>query len=375
MQTVAAAWMMTSLTPSPVMASLVQTASSLPMFLLALVSGAVADSIDRRRLLLIAQSWMLLIAALLGVLTIAGWTGPWTLLLLTFALGLGAAMTAPAWAATIPELVPDEQLAQAVTLNSVQFNVARAAGPAAAGVVLAWSGPGGAFLVNALSFVGIVATVYFWRAERRGNFGSLTALGPALREGLRFVGGTAGYGRVMFDAGSFTLFGSATWALLPVVARRQLSATEGEYGLMLSCLGMGAVVAGVWLAQSRSRWDSRHLLSGGIGLFAIASAGLSRATSVGPAYLWLLAGGFAWIAVMSSLTVLVQGLLPNWVRGRGLSIYMLIFQGAMAGGSWMWGGVADRLGAGRALVVAASGMAAVSAAVLLRFRNQPAVRQ
>ena len=366
MHTVAAAWLMTTLTPSPLMASLVQTASSLPMFLLALAAGAVADSIDRRRLLLIAQSWMLFIAALLGILTLAGRTTPWSLLILTFALGLGGALTAPAFAATIPELVEPEQMPQAVTLNSIQFNVARALGPAAAGAVLAWGGPGAAFLVNALSFVGVVYVIYRWRILPRGGFRTLITIGPALREGLQFIRKAKQYQQVLLYAGTFVTFGSALWALLPVVARTQVNATESQYGLMLSSLGAGAASAGVWLAQSRSRWKPNYVLAAGIALFAIVNAALSRMSSVYPTYVCLLFGGFAWIACMSSLNVLGQSLLPNWVRARGISMYLLVFQGAMAGSSWIWGGVAGRFGVPSALLIAAVFMVALSLVVALR---------
>ena len=359
MHTVAAAWLMTTLTPSPVMVSLVQTAGTLPSFLLALPAGALADSVDRRRLLLWTQSWMLAAAAILGITTLAGATGPWTLLWLTFALGLGAAVNAPAWAASIPDLVPPEQLASAVTLNSVQFNAARALGPAIAGVVLASSGPAAAFLLNAISFVGVLIAIYAWNARPRETL-ALVAFGHSIREGLQFVLRDRKLKLVFRRAGVFVMFGSALWALLPVIARQQLHASEARFGLMLSSLGTGAAVAGMWLARSRSNWRSDHLLTAGIALFGVVNFGLSRLTNIGPAYLWLIAGGLAWVTVMSSLTVAAQRALPDWVRARGLSVYLLVFQGGMAVSSWLWGVAASKFGIRTAMVAAAMGLAGVA---------------
>ena len=354
MHVVAASWLMTELSTSPVMASLIQTASSLPSFLLALPAGALADSVDRRKLLLWTQSWMLGAAAVLGITTLAGFTGPWTLVWLTFALGLGSAMNAPAWGASIPDLVPPEQLASAVTLNSVQFNAARALGPAAAGLVLASSGPGAAFLLNALSFVGVLLAIYAWKARPRERPG-ISALGGSIREGLRFVVADRPLRQVLVRGGVFVAFGSALWALLPVIARQQLHASEARFGLMLASLGAGAAVSGLWLAR-RARLRTNRLLATGIASFGVVNFGLSQLNNAAPAYLWLIAGGFAWVTVMSSLTVAAQRALPDWVRARGLSVYLLVFQGGLAGSSWIWGMVAAELGIRSAMMLAAGGL-------------------
>ena len=364
MHTVAAAWLMTTLTTSPVMASLIQTASTLPSFLLALPAGALADSVDRRKLLLWTQSWMLAAAALLGIITLSGATGPWTLLGLTFALGLGAAVNAPAWGASIPDLVPPEQLASAVTLNSVQFNAARALGPAIAGIVLASSGPSVAFLLNAASFVGVLIAIFAWKAQPR-ELVRISVLGQSIREGLQFVLGDPPLRLILSRAGVFVLFGSALWALLPVIARQQLHASEAGFGLMLSSIGAGAATSGLWLARGRSRWRSDQLLTGGIAIFAIVNFGLSRITSIGWAYLWLVAAGLAWVTVMSSLTVAAQRALPDWVRARGLSIYLLVFQGGMAASSWLWGLAASEFGIRAAMAGASAGLALVAGLIYL----------
>ena len=359
MQTVAAAWLMTTLTTSPVMASLVQTASTLPSFLLAIPAGALADSIDRRQLLLWTQSWMLAASAILGIMTMVGVTGPWSLLALAFALGLGAAVNGPAWAASIPELVPPEQLASAVTLNSVQFNAARAIGPAFAGIILASSGPGVAFLFNAISFLGVLAAIFAWRSKPRETL-ALNAFSRSMREGIRYVLDDHALKVILIRAGVFVIFGSALWALLPVIARQQLHATEARFGLMLSALGAGAVSAGLLLARAHINWKSDKMLISGTVLFAVVSLGLSRLDSVTPAYLWMVAGGFAWITVMSSFNVAVQSSLPGWVRARGLSIYMLVFHGGMALGSWFWGVVASAAGLRGAMGLASLGLIVIA---------------
>ena len=369
MHVVAAAWLMTTLTTSPVMASLVQTASTLPSFLLALPAGALADSVDRRRLLLWTQSWMLAAAAILGITTLAGATGPWTLLGLTFALGLGTAVNAPAWGASIPDLVPPEQLASAVTLNSVQFNAARALGPAVAGIVLASSGPAAAFLLNAVSFVGVLVAIFAWKATPRQTL-ALSTLGPSIREGLGFVGRDRQLRMILLRAGGFVLFGSALWALLPVLARQRLHASEARFGLMLSALGAGAATSGLWLSRNRSQWRSGTLLAGGVAVFALVNFGLSRLTRIGPAYLWLVAGGLAWVAVMSSLNVAAQRALPDWVRARGLSVYLLVFQGGMALSSWVWGVVASALGISTAMLLASAGLTVIACLIYFHPDDQ-----
>src|SRR5581483_10935245 len=291
MHDTSAAWLMTSLSPSPLMVALMQTAMSLPFFLLALPAGALADVVDRRRVLLGTQGWMLAAAAALGVLALSGRTTPWSLLGLTFALGLGAAMNAPAWQAITPELVPREDLAPAVALNGVAVNVARAVGPALGGLLVAAIGPGGVFLLNAASFVGVIAVLAAWR--RPAPDGGLPAerVVGAILAGVRYVRHAAPVRTVLVRTAAFVLSASGIWALLPLVARRRLGLGAVGYGLLLGCLGAGAIVGAAVLPRLRRRLGVERLLVGATLLFAGASATLGVGRAVPAAALALIAAG------------------------------------------------------------------------------------
>jgi MFS family permease len=355
MQTVGASWLMTTLSVSPLMVALVQTASSLPNFLVSLPAGAVADMVDRRRMLLVTQTWMLLAAAVLSAMSYAGWVGPWWLLALTFALGLGSAANGPAWQAMIPELVPHEDLPSAVALNSVQFNIARAIGPALAGIVLAATSSGTVFLINAISFLGVIVVLWRQAAEPRdhrprpsGRFHEL------LHEGLRFVMQSHNLQSVLIRQGGFVIAASALWSLLPVVASRELHGSALAYGILLGSLGAGAVVGAALLAPLRMRHSSDLVAGCGTVLFAIGTLGLAMLRSFWPLALAMLAGGIAWMTTMSTFNVFAQTTSPTWVKARALAMYLLTFQASLAIGSTIWGAVAERLGVRGSLLLSAA---------------------
>ncbi len=356
MHDTSAAWLMTSLSPSPLMVALMQTAMSLPFFLLALPAGALADVVDRRRVLLGTQGWMLAAAAALGVLALSGRTTPWSLLGLTFALGLGAAMNAPAWQAITPELVPREDLAPAVALNGVAVNVARAVGPALGGLLVAAIGPGGVFLLNAASFVGVIAVLAAWR--RPAPDGGLPAerVVGAILAGVRYVRHAAPVRTVLVRTAAFVLSASGIWALLPLVARRRLGLGAVGYGLLLGCLGAGAIVGAAVLPRLRRRLGVERLLVGATLLFAGASATLGVGRAVPAAALALIAAGLAWMSTMSTLLVAAQRAVPGWVRARALAVTFLVIQGGLAVGSLLWGALAAHAGIPAALVGAAAGL-------------------
>ena len=226
MHTVGASWLMTTLAASPLLVALVQTATTLPVFLLGLPAGVMADLVDRRKLLIFTQSWMLGVAAVLGVLAMVGGIGPWWLLSLTFALGVGSAMNGPAWAAAIPELVPRDELPAAVALNSVGFNIARAVGPALGGIVMAASGAGAVFMANAVSFLGVIVVLWSWKERPPAVREPGTRFRDAMREGLVYVRGARPFHAILVRAGMFSLAGSALWAMLPVVARDEMKSTS-----------------------------------------------------------------------------------------------------------------------------------------------------
>lgn len=366
MQNVGGVWLMTSLTPSPLMVALMQTATSLPVFLVGLPAGALADIADRRRLLLFWQGWMLVTAAALGVLTSVGATTPSLLLILTFALGLGAAMNAPAWQAIIPELVARSDLPAAVTLNGVGINLARAVGPALGGIIVAAAGPAAVFLLNAASFVGVMFVLYRWQRSPRKNALPTERMIGAIRSGLRYVHYAPELRNVLVRAGIFISCGSALWALLPLVAK-QLRLDSFGYGVLLGCLGLGAVMGAFVLPKVRRKVSTDTLLVGATMIYAIATVALAYLQNVVLLYLAMVAGGVAWISIMSSLNVAAQLAVPNWVQARSLGFYQLIFQGGIAVGSAVWGLMAEHLGNATALLGAAIGLL-VGLVAGLRYR-------
>jgi MFS family permease len=351
MHDASAAWLMTSLAPSPIMVSLMQTATSLPFFLLALPSGALADIVDRRRLLLATQAWMFAAALALAVATLAGWMGPWVLLGLTFTIGLGNALNAPAWQATTPELVPREELAAAISLSGVSVNVARAIGPAIGGIIVAATGPGWVFLLNSASFLAVIYVLARWRYEPVPTSGLPPEEVPgAMRAGMRYVRHSAPFRAVMSRTAAFVVPASAVWALLPLFARHHLGLTATGYGVMLGCLGAGAIAGAVVLPRIRSRVTSDQLLLLATFVFAAVSAILPFTHDARYAGAALLTGGGAWISAMSTLNVSAQSAVPAWVRARGLAVGLLVIQGGLALGSLCWGIVATHAGMEAALV-------------------------
>jgi MFS family permease len=367
MHDASAAWLMTTLDPSPLMVALMQTATSLPFFLLALPAGALADIVDRRRLLLVTQVWMLCAATALGICTLMHLTGPWILLGLTLALGLGAALNAPAWQATTPELVPPEQLPAAVALTGVSVNVARAVGPALGGLLVAALGTGWVFLLNAVSFLGVVAVLVRWRREVNVT----SRLPPedvpgAMRAGLRYVRHSAPFRGVLVRTAAFVVPAAALWALLPLFARHGLGLSAVGYGSLLGCLGLGAIMGALGLPRVRAQVSSDRLVVIATIVFAAVSIGLAMAPGAVVAGAVLLVGGVAWMAAMSTLNVAAQSAVPAWVRARALAVGLLALQGGLAFGSLLWGATATHIGIPRTLMAGAVLLLA-GAALTTRF--------
>ncbi len=334
MQNVGAGWLMTQLTMSPLMVSLVTAATTLPVFLVMLPAGALADLVDRRRFLLITQSWMVAASAVLGILTLLKVVTPWTLLAFTFLLGLGAVTNDPAWQAITPEIVCAENHAPAVALNSVGFNVARAVGPAMGGLVIAAAGSGWAFLLNAASFFGVIFFLYRWK---RPHFEHLETgrVGDALLAGLRYVRGAAVVRSVLIRTVAFSLAASSLPALLPIIA--QPHGATG-YGLLLGSFGFGALAGATVLPRMRSRFSVDGVVVFAILLFAAMTFAAGRTQSFGWLSLVLFASGTAWIAILACLNVAAQTMSPSFLRARALSMYLLVLQGGMALGATAWDG-------------------------------------
>jgi MFS family permease/quinol monooxygenase YgiN len=362
MQDVGESWLMISLTKSPILVALVETAGSLPIFLLALPAGALADVVDRRRLLLTTQSWMGASAALMGALTLAGVVNPWLLLLLTFTLGLGVAMNGPAWQAIIPELAPRDELPAAVALGSVAMNVSRAIGPALGGLLVAAAGSGIVFLLNAVSFLGVIVVIYRWRQAPQKIPMPPEHVFGAMRAGLRYVSHAPELRAAIVRAGIFILCGSALWALLPLHARHTLGLGSFGYGVLLGCIGAGAVAGAAFLPKARRKASNNSLVVGASVLFASMLAVLAHARVPVVAGAAMIFAGVAWITITSSFNTVAQTSAPTWVRARALAFYLLVFMGGMAAGSAAWGAVATHVGVTKALTYAAWGLIAGLAA-------------
>jgi MFS family permease len=357
MQDVGAGWLMTSLSSSPSLVALVEAADSLPVMLLALPAGAIADIVDRRRLLIATQVYLMVIAAALGILTWLNVMTPWMLLGFTFALGVGTAMVMPAWAAIVPELVPPEDLPSAVALNSIAINVSRTIGPAIAGVLVAAVGAWLVFILNALSYIGILAVLVRWRRERRKSSLPAERFVSAIRVGLRFVTHTRALQIVLIRGSAFFVFASATWSLFPLIVRRELGMGPEIYGLLLTCIGIGAVGGALLLPRARARFSRDALVAGASALYAVAALMLGHVQNLPLLAVAMLATGVAWISILSALQVAAQMTLPAWVRARGLAAFVMVFMGGMALGSILWGQVAAHVGIPATLTIAALGMA------------------
>ena len=356
MQSVGAAWLMTSLSTSPAMVALVQAVSIFPMFLLSLPAGALADIIDRRRLLLVTQAWMMVAAGLLAALTLLGAASPRMLLSFTFLLGLGAAMNAPAWQAIVPELVPRRELAPAISLNSAGFNLARAIGPALGGVIVAGAGAGATFVLNAVSFLGVMIVLYRWQRPVTVTALPAERMVAAIHTGLRYVRHSRGLQAILWRTGIFILFSSSLWALLPLVVRFEMGGSSADYGILLGCFGAGAV-AGAGLLPRMRRLLPVEVLLGGVTLIAAA---MIAVTALVPHMAALVAAmvlsGAAWLVVVSLFNVAIQIAVPAWVRARVLAVYMLVFAGGFSVGSAVWGTVATHQSLKAALLWSAGGL-------------------
>jgi MFS family permease len=340
MQSVGAAWVMGDLRSDPIFVALVQTATALPIFLLGLPAGALADIVDRRRLLIVTQTSMLLAALALAVLQFADATTPASLLALTFLLGLGGALNLPAYQAIQPELVPREVFGQAVALGSATFNIGRAVGPALGGAIIAIAGAEWVFLLNAISYLAVIGVLVWWKRPRHTTNLPTESLSGAMRAGLRYAGHSPSTRAVLVRAGLFAFPASAILALLPVVARGPLGLGSGGFGLLLGCFGLGAAGIVVLRPLLEARLSPDRLLVCCCLTLSMALLVTGYVRNVVVVAAALVLGGAAWTTAMITTNVSAQAALPSWVRARGMGLYMLVVSGSLAIGSLVWGAVA-----------------------------------
>jgi MFS family permease len=355
-QTVGAQWLMGDLGGGALPVALVQTATTLPVFLLVLPAGALGDIVDRRRLLLIGQALMVVGAAALAILTAADQMTRVLLLGLIALMGVGQALSVPSFQAIQPELVPREEIPQAALLNGANANVARAIGPALGGVLIAAVGPAGTFALNAVSFVGVLLVLALWRRPADDRPLGAERIRGALRAGARYVRSAPAFGAILGRSLVFMLFASGLWALLPAVARGPLRLGPGGYGLLLGSLGAGAV-AGAFVVPRLSRGMSASVLVAGATLvYAGGMLVVGLIDSVLLVVVVLPAVGLAWIAVQSTLGAAAQVVLPDWARARALAYFQLVFMGGQALGALTWGALAAATSLRIAFVAPAAGL-------------------
>lgn len=355
MYDLAARWLMTEFDPSASMVAMVQAASALPVFLLAVPAGTLADRCDRRWLLIIIQSTMLLLALLMGLLVLGHIASPVSLLLITLAMGSCVAVMSPTWQAIVPALVTREDLPQAIALHAMGMNISRAIGPALGGVIIAGIGIAWPFLFNALTFVAVIAALWYWRGYRRVAPARQETYLSAMRAGFAQARDNAALQRTLWRSVLFYMTGSSYWALLPLIAREQLHGGPGMFGVLVGCIGVGAVAAALYLPAVRARWGLDRMQRIGQVATAAALAGFALFHVPVLGMLSALLAGAAWLASLSTLNVAAQLAMSDALRARGMALYTAVFYGCLAAGSLIWGQVATRMRLDWTLLVAAGG--------------------
>jgi MFS family permease len=344
LQNTGAGWLMTSLDPQPLTVAAVQAATIMPVFLLALPGGALADIVDRRVFLLGTQVWTILAASVLAILTTLHlMTAAW-LLALTFAIGIGSALTQPAWSAIVPELVPREDMVQAIALNGIGYNLTRAVGPAIAGFLILLGGSSLAFSLYSMSIIAVISALFIWKRERRFTGLPREHFGSAVRAGMRFVRNNGAIQAAMVRTAAYSIPASAPWALLPLYVRRDLMLGPGMYGLILGMMGIGGVTSGMLLPIVRGKLSRGATVMGCTVLSCVGMSVVGISNHWVPAALGMLLFGLGWTSAFATIQAAAQLVCPPWVRARALSIYQLAQNGALTLGSFGWGWLGGQIG-------------------------------
>lgn len=352
-------WQMAELTKSPLLISLIETGSTLPMLALAMAAGAIADILDRRKLLIAAQAYMMLVAGALAGLTFTHHISPAVLLVMSLLLGIGAAVNAPTWSAIIPEILPRKQIPAGVTLNSASYNMSRAAGPALGGFVVGWLGPGWAFALNAVSFLGTVMVLRSWKRKATPTDLPAERFTAAMKVGVRYVRNSRPLQVILLRALGFVWFAGIIFSLTPVLAIHELSMGSSAFGLLMGCIGAGALLATVFFAPLRARFSTNQLMAGSTLVFASALLTIALFPRPVPVGIALFFCGMGWNSTLSTLNTGIQLSVPPWVKARAFGTYITTWGGAMALGAAFWGAVAQHVGLVKTFGLAAVGMALV----------------
>ena len=368
-QSVGASWLMTDLTSSHQLISLVQASTTTPVLLLGIFAGAIADNYDRRLVMLAAQWLMLVASALLAALAWSGAIGPWSLLGFTLLVGCGTALNGPAWQASVRMQVGPGDLSQAISLNTIAFNLARSVGPALGGILIALTSPALAFALNALSFVALMVVLMRWHPEQPSRIRQ--PMLASIATGLRFCAASSPVRRVLARGFAFGFGGVGFLALLPVVVRSRIHGSELDYGLLLGAFGLGSIMTALWVAPLRRRFGSEAVVGTASVLFAMALFPLASAQTLAPALAAGLLAGGSWVAALTSLNVAMQLRSPEAILGRCMAIYQSVTFGGMALGAYALGVLADVLTVPGAIRCAA-GLLLVLAPLLSWLAPMPA---
>ncbi len=355
-QSVGAAWLMLEMTQRADMVALVQTSIALPVVLFSLLGGAIADGLDRRRVMLAAQAFMLIVSVALALCAWQGLLTPWLLLALTFLIGCGGSFNAPAWQASVQDMVTRPQLPAAVALNSMGFNLARSTGPAIGGAIVAVAGAAAAFAVNAVSYLGLIGVLWRWRPAPPPRLLPRERLASAMAAGMRYVMLSPAIRIVLLRSMIFGLGAGAIVALLPLVAAQLVNGGALVYGLLLGAFGLGAVVAALASTRLRARFSIETIVRGASAGCALALVITAVSSNFALTALALLGAGIGWVMALSTFNVTVQLSAPRWVVARVLALYQMAAFGGLAGGSWLWGSLARTQGVDNALLAAASAL-------------------
>jgi MFS family permease len=365
-QSVGAAWLMTSIGASADLIALVQASTTLPIMLFSLLAGAIADNFDRRKLMLASQLFLLAVSVALAFLAYFGLLTPWLLLAFTFLVGCGTAFNGPAWQSLVGEMVPRSELPAAIALNSMGFNIARSVGPALGGIIVAGVGAFAAFALNAISYLGLIVVLARWQPVRAPRDLPPESLGSAMAAGVRYVAMSPNLGVVLLRGAVFGLAAIAVQALMPLIARDLIQGGPLTYGLLLGAFGAGAVGGALLSARLRQALSLEALVRMAFLSFAVCAAVAALSTFALLSLAAMALGGASWVLALSSFNATVQLSSPRWVVGRALALYQMATFGGMAFGSWIWGVAAERLGTADALLIAA-GVLVVGAVLGLRF--------
>lgn len=365
-QAVGAGWLMTTISQSDDMVALVQSATTLPIMIFSLAAGALADNFDRRNIMLTAQILMTIVSTVLAVFALAGLLSPWLLLTFTFLIGCGTALHNPSWQASMGDIVPRSDLPGAVTLNSMSYNLMRSIGPAIGGMIVAIAGAAFAFALNAVSYIALIRALFHWKPQRPINTLPREAFGSAIGAGLRYIAMSPNLLKVMMRAFMFGFAAVSVLALLPLVARDLVQGGAFTYGVLLGCFGAGAIIGALLNARIRETWRNETIVRATFIGYAASVALLAVSRQTWLSGLALMPAGACWVMTLSLFNVTVQLSTPRWVVGRALAIYQTATFGGLAGGSWLWGVIAERQGVDQSLLVSGA-LLLIGAIVGLRY--------